>query len=129
MQLQSFAQGRGELEQSTKPRCKSVPVQLTSFPAESEEGLGLILWESQVQETDGFSGVFLTYFSSPAGETQTRDSGGNSSCQNTCEIMASTTLHSEGSEFVGFSLWRVETSWLQHLKFQHDWVLGHFYLQ
>ena len=68
----SFAQGRGELEPSTKPRCKSVLVQLTSFTDEGEEGLGLMLWESQVQETDGFSGLFLTYSSSPAGESQSQ---------------------------------------------------------
>ena len=72
LQLQSFVQGRGELEQSTKPRCRSVLVQLTSFTDEGEEVLGIMLWESQVQETDGFSGVFLTYSSSPAGESQSQ---------------------------------------------------------
>ena len=59
------------MEQSSKSRSKSVPIELTSFPAKcEEEGLGLMLWESQVQETDGFSGGFLTYSPSPAGESQ-----------------------------------------------------------
>ena len=61
------------MEQSSKSRSKSVPIELTSFPAKcEEEGLGLMLWESQVQETDGFNGVFLTYSSSPVGESQSQ---------------------------------------------------------
>ena len=76
MQLQSFAQsiaqGKGEMEQSSKSRSKSVPIELTSFPAECEEGLALMLWESQVQETNSFSGGFRTYSSSPAGESQSQ---------------------------------------------------------
>ena len=39
-----------------------------------------------------------------------RDSGGNSSCHNTYQIMASTSLNSEESEVVEFSLWRLHTS-------------------
>ena len=31
-----------------------------------------MLWESEVQETDGFSGGFLTYSPSPAGESQSQ---------------------------------------------------------
>ena len=69
---QSIAQGKGEMEQSSKSRSKSVPIELTSFPAACEEGLGLMLWESQVQETNSFSGGFLTYSCSPAGESQSQ---------------------------------------------------------
>ena len=44
MQLQTFAQsiaqGKGEMEQSSKSRSKSVPIELTSFPAKCEEESG-----------------------------------------------------------------------------------------
>ena len=69
-----------------------------------------MLWKSQVQETNSFSGGFLTYSPYLQERARARDSGGNSSCQNTYQTMVSTTLHSEESEVVGFSLWRLHTS-------------------